>query len=378
MHKSKILYIVNNADFFISHRLPIALAAKNEGYEIHIAAPLNNASKPLFLKIGFNFHEIYLEQYSLNLIKEFRAIYSINTLLLKLRPDLIHLITIKPIFYGAMFSSILGIPSIIVSFTGLGHIHSSKNLKMKILCKLIFTFFHFIFNRSNLCVIFQNPDDQRFFLKNKIIKKNQSCLIKGSGVDINKFNITKKEPRGALIVMMASRMLWSKGLLDFIEASKKFKERETNVRFVLIGKPESNLSYGANLKTLKEFHKNGVVEWWGYKDDMHKIINQAHIFCLPSKYGEGVPKVLIEAAACGKPLVASNIAGCREIVVDGLNGYLFEPGNVESIINSLEPLILSSRLRQKMGLKSRAIAVSEFSVSFVINKTIEKYKKYLH
>jgi glycosyltransferase involved in cell wall biosynthesis len=172
-------------------------------------------------------------------------------------------------------------------------------------------------------------------------------------------------------------MLWSKGLSDFIEVAKKLKARDLNVRFVLVGKPELNDLYGANLKTLIKLDKSGIVEWWGFKENMDKVIQQSHIFCLPTKYGEGVPKVLIEAAACGKPLVGSNTSGCREIIFDGLNGFLSEPGNIDSLSSSLERLILSRKLRLNMGLKSRIIAESEFSISEVTNKTITQYKKLL-
>jgi glycosyltransferase involved in cell wall biosynthesis len=377
MRQYKILFIVNSAKFFITHRLHLALAAKKEGFDVHIAAPIDKKSKKYLLDFGFRLHEIYLEQYSLNIVKEIKCICSINILIANIKPELLHLITIKPIFYGSIFSSLLKVPCVIISFTGLGHLHIALDFKTRMIRKIIYFFFKFIFNRSKLCVIFQNSDDQFFFVKNKIIKKDQSCLIKGSGVDLKKFRFNQKEPQGIITVMMASRMLWMKGLSDFIEAAKKLKARDLNVRFVLVGKPELNVLYGANLKTLIKLNKSGIVEWWGFKENMDKIIQQSHIFCLPTKYGEGVPKVLIEAAACGKPLVGSNTSGCREIIFDGLNGFLSEPGNIDSLSSSLERLILSRKLRLNMGLKSRIIAESEFSISEVTNKTITQYKKLL-
>jgi glycosyltransferase involved in cell wall biosynthesis len=373
----KILFIVNSADFFITHRLSLAMGAKKEGYDVHIAAPSDKKSEKYLLNLGFIFHKIYLEQYSLNVIKEIRSFFSINILLINLKPDLLHLITIKPIFYGSLFSSLLKIPSVIIAFTGLGHLHVALDFKTRAIRRIVYFFLKFNFNRLNLCVIFQNSDDQFFFLKNKIIKKCQSCLIKGSGVDLKKFHVNAKEPQGIITVMMASRMLWSKGLSDFIETAKKFKARNIDVRFVLVGKPEPNEFYGANRRTLVKLDNSGIVEWWGFKENMDEIIQQSHIFCLPTRYGEGVPKVLIEAAASGKPLVATDTPGCREIVFDGLNGFLSKPGNIDSLFYSLERLVSSRKLRLNMGLKSRIIAESEFSISEITNKTIIKYKKFL-
>jgi len=201
-------------------------------------------------------------------------------------------------------------------------------------------------------------------------------LIKGSGVDVKQF-LPKREEDGLPIIILPSRMLLDKGIKEFVEVAGYLKNVGIKARFVLVGKSDFDNPTAVQISQLKKWHTSGIVEWWGYCDDMVRVFEQSNIVCLPSTYGEGVPKVLIEAASCGRPIVTTDMPGCREIVRHNENGLLVTPRDSKSLANALKILVNDAELRAKMGARGREIVEAEFSEEIVVNQTMEVYKKLL-
>jgi len=206
-----------------------------------------------------------------------------------------------------------------------------------------------------------------------IINKKRTVLIRGSGVNLSDFNISD-EPDGRITIMLASRMLWDKGIGELIEATKVLKSKKIDFRTILVGKPDTENPRSIPENILKTWHAKGIIEWWGYKENIPQILSKAHIIALPS-YREGIPKGLLEAAACGKPIVTTDVVGCREVVKHLENGFLVKVKDVESLSHALEEMIKDSGLRQKMGAKGRILVEKHFSEQVVVEKTMELYRQ---
>jgi len=232
-----------------------------------------------------------------------------------------------------------------------------------------------LLSRNNGCVILQNPDDRRMLTDSGLLKNDQVVLIKGSGVDMKKFS-PSSENKGIVTVAMASRMLWDKGVREFVNAAEALRAEGINARFVLVGDTDPENPSAIKSHVLEQWQRSGVIEWWGRRDDMPAVFRMAHIVCLPS-YREGLPKVLIEAAASGRPIVAADAPGCREIVRDGKNGFLVPARDSLALARALKRLIEDGQLRKKMGENGRVLAVTDFSSDKVIKDTLDLYREVL-
>jgi glycosyltransferase involved in cell wall biosynthesis len=224
--------------------------------------------------------------------------------------------------------------------------------------------------------IFQNPDDLSLFHKYFHISRDKSYLIKGSGVDVNNYVVLPEKKMDA-VVILPSRMLRDKGVFEFVEAARELKHQRVQARFLLVGDTDTENPSGIPASQLMDWHDKGIVEWRGYCQNMLSLFAEAHIVCLPS-YGEGIPKVLIEGAACGRPIVATDVPGCREVVRHEENGLLVPPGNSKALAAALLRLIRDAELRKSMGGKGRALVEKEFSLEKVINDYCKLYEKLLN
>ena len=286
-----------------------------------------------------------------------------------------HHVSLKPVILGSIASYLAKVPYIVNALTGLGTIFVSESLHIKLIKILVFEpVLGIIFKRKNTYTIVQNIDDKKRLLSLGIIRKDRTFLIKGSGVDITYFN-SQPEINDKPIVLFASRMIKDKGVEIFVTAAKKLKEEKINARFVLVGDIDTGNPYSITKDELLEWDNMGIVEWWGYREDMREVFSVSHIVCLPSLYGEGLPKVLLEAAASGKPIIASDIPGCREIVRDGENGILVQVKNVSELSKAITRLLKDKSLREKMGDNGRHIVEKEFTKEIVNRETLEIYKK---
>ena len=370
--RQKILFLVTEDWYFCSHRIPLACAMRDAGFEVIVATHVEEHGVKI-IDEGLKLIPIRLRRQAKRLSNDFVSMIELIKIYRRERPDIVHHVAMKPILYGTLAARIVRIPAIVNAVAGMGYVFSSPQPHARIIKLLIKAAFRLILNIRNGKVIIQNPDDLELLANSNMIKKENLFLIKGSGVDLNRFIMTP-ELQGNPTVVLASRMLWNKGINEFVNAAKILLRTGKKARFILIGKTDPDNPTSIPMAKLKEWQNEGIIEWWGYQENMPAIFSQAHIVCLPSFYGEGVPKVLIEAAACGRAIVTTDMPGCREIVRHGENGLLVPVRDSVALAVALKSLIEDPSLRRRMGTRGREIAVNEFSVEKVVAETLDVYK----
>jgi glycosyltransferase involved in cell wall biosynthesis len=371
----KILYVVNSADFFLSHRLSLAIAASEGGYEVHVATPTSD-SVELLAGHGFAYHPVRMHRQGMRLWSEVLSLACLVRLYLRVQPTLVHHVTIKPVLYGGFAARIARVPAVVSALTGLGYLFSQTQPRKSLVRHVVKLGLRVSLAHRNIRVVFQNPDDQQFFVEERLLRAGDSVLIRGSGVNMSEF-VPRPIGGGEPIVVLASRMLWDKGLKEFVEAAERLKQDGVAARFVLVGKSDPGNPAAVPVEQLEEWDRRGAVEWWGHRKDMPEVLAKAQAVCLPTYYGEGVPKVLIEAAAAGRPIVTTDAPGCREIVRDKENGLLVPPRNVSLLVTALRRLIEDPDLCTAYGMRGRQIAEAEFSLGRVVEETLAIYAELL-
>ena len=372
MKKNRLFFIVSEDKSFWSHRLPLALSAIDAGYNVTLVSNFNKLESKIKNR-GINVININFVRSSKHPFTDLKNIFKLILILRKEKPDIIHNVALKTI----LIASIAGLFSkkmvIINAFTGLGYVFSSDQLHAKLIRFFIKPIFKLLFRRSNYWTIFQNPDDMNLFERLGLINLNQSTLIRGSGVETNKF-IQSDDLNKIPVVMLASRMLWDKGVGEFVKVAKRAYKNKINAEFMLVGGIDNDNPMSIPLSTLKQWVSNGDVQWEGHSDNMPDMLASASIVCLPS-YREGLPKVLLEAAAIGRPLIASDGPGCREIVRDKYNGLLVKMRDADSLYEAVLMLVNNRKMRETMGRNSRTLVETELSTTIINTQTIELYRR---
>ncbi len=367
----KLLYVCNVPEYFCAHRLPVALGAQRKGYEIHVATAEGAAVKTI-KKLGFVHHPIPFRRWEINLFHEIKTLWSLCRLYRKIKPDLTHHITIKPVIYGSIAARLTGAPRVVNAISGLGYVFSVNDLKTKILRPLVVLIYKLAYGHPCLRLIVENPDDGRFFVSAGLIRNENVVMVQGVGVDMERFRATP-EPEGPVRVVLPSRMLWDKGVGEFVEAARLLNTQEAKAWFALAGGVEEGNPTAIEASQLEAWKQEGVVDWLGHCEDMSRLFSEFHLVCLPS-YREGLPLVLAEAASCGRAIVTTDAPGCREIVRDGHNGLLVPIKNAEALANAMKTLIEDPELRRQMGRRGREMVEKEFSVERVVDKTLNVYQ----
>lgn len=370
--KPKLLYFVTEDWFFCSHFLDRAVAAQQAGFQVSVLTRVNRHGQTI-LDNGINLIPLEFERSKLNPLREMSLIKGLVSLYRRERPDIVHHVALKPILYGSLVAKIAGIRVIVNAPVGMGYVFSSKQLKARLLRPLVLLAYRLLLNPFNSVAVFENPDDLTYFEKLGIVK--YSRLIRGAGVNTRQFG-SSNEPNEIQVVLLAARMLWDKGVGEFVEAAKILQQQFISARFVLVGAPDKENPESINQSQLLEWQDAGIIEWWGQHEDMPQVFAQAHIVCLPS-YREGLPKVLIEAAACGRPIVATDVPGCREIVRHNENGLLVPAKDPQALAAALNRLLNDAALRESMGKRGRAMVEAEFSTEYVVEQTLQLYKELL-
>jgi glycosyltransferase involved in cell wall biosynthesis len=367
----KVILFANTAWYLYNFRLPLAQALVNQGYQVVLLSPGEEPYHQLLQENGFQCLTIHMQRRKLNPLAEIQTVWQIFQIYHREVPDIVHHFTIKPVLYGSLASHLLRIRQIINAVTGLGYVFVTESLKAKLLRTAARLTYRLALQKT--LVIFQNPDDMSLFLQMKLVKPAQTTLIRGSGVAVEHF-LPMEEPPGVPLIILPARMLWDKGIKEFVEAARHLKAKGIQARFALVGSPDPGNPQSVPEETLKNWHRAGTIEWWGWREEMASVYQSAHIVCLPS-YREGTPKSLLEAAACGRPIIATNVPGCREIVQDGYNGYLINNLDPDALANALQKLIEDPGERQRMGKNGRQLAVAEFALNRVIEETLGVYAK---
>jgi len=367
----RVLYVVNIPRFFVSHRLPLALAARDTGYDVHIATSDADAEHiQKIVETGLPFHPLPLSQHGTNPLAELRTLAALVQLYRQLKPDIVHQVSIKPVLYGGIAARIAGVPRVISAMSGLGYVFTGTDFKARLLRTLVTPLFKAAVHNRRTRMIFQNPDDRQRFIDMGLIQAERTALIRGSGVDTAVFS-PKPEPRDTPLILFAGRLMWKKGVGQFVEAATALKGK---ARFVIVGYAEITSPDTVPLAQLETWAADGIIEWWGKRDDMPAVFAQSHIVCLPSSYGEGVPKVLIEAAACGRAIVTTDSPGCREVVRHELNGLLVPVHNTAALVDALQRLIQEPQTRQRMAQHGREMVIKEFALEHITRQTFDVYR----
>lgn len=367
----KLLFIVNVDWFFISHRLSIALAAIDEGYEVHVACGVTDRKVELEA-LGIFVHPLSISRSGTSLLKELTVIKEMNTVVKQVLPDIVHLVTIKGAVYGGLVTRFKKVSIRVVSISGLGFVFIDKGVKARILRFLVTKLYRIALNSSNTRVIFQNKNDKNIFIESKIIDPKQSLIIRGSGVDLVTYKYLP-EPTGEKVIMFLARLLKDKGLVEFCDAAIALKKLGLKERFVLVGDIDLNNPNSLTQKELNEYVNSGYIEHWGFATNVAEIIAQSHIMVLPS-YREGLPKSLIEAAACGRAVITTDVPGCRDAITPNETGILIPVKSSDAIISAIKILCDNDDQRIAMGKKGRKLAESCFDITDVIETHLKLYK----
>lgn len=367
----RILFVVNVDWFFLSHRLPIAQEALRRGYEVHIATGVTEHLETLRAH-GFIVHPLQLNRKSQRPDRLLREGYQLLQIFLSVRPHLTHLITIKPVLLGGVAARVARIPAVVAAVTGLGFVFVDRGLKARLRKSLASSLYRAAFGHRNLHVIFQNSSDQESVLDFSGLSANETTLINGAGVDLHEYRVMSLDKERLPIILMAARLLVEKGVREFVEAARLLKE-SCSARFVLAGAPDEAGTNSITYLELDEWDQEGVIEYWGYRKDMPEVLMQASIVVLPSYYGEGLPKVLIEAAACGRPVITTDHPGCRDAIEPGVTGTLVPPKNARALAEAIQALLNDPSRALKMGLAGRARAERLFDVGHVLDAHFRIY-----
>lgn len=371
--KQKLLLLVNVDSFFISHRIEIGLAAIKKGYEVHVGCLLTKNNKNFLKKKGFLVHNVNFHRSSLNVFSFFKNLLEIYFLFKRIKPNIVHLISVKPAILGGIVCRILKVPSVVFSITGLGSLYLSESFLFKF-CKLaINQMYKLVFMHDNVKIIFQNKSDLGYFKKKINLDIKKTILIKGSGVSLKKYFPTQI-PSGRPVVLMASRFLKDKGIFEFVNSAKILKEKKINAEFVLVGLEDPHNPSHISSFTIENWVKKKLISNWGYQKNMNKILSKSSVVVLPS-YGEGFPKIIMEAAACSRAVITTNVPGCRDAVKPNITGILVPVKNSKALANAIIHLLKNKSKLREMGKKGLVYAKKNFGIQGIVAKNLDIYSE---
>jgi len=371
--RKKVLFLVVDSMAFYVQRLVMAKGVQAAGYEVHVAGADAGAVDKIE-ELGFTFHKMDLNRGGINPFADLIPFIKLVFFLAKQRPDILQCVSIKQVLYGATAGTIVGLKHIVCLINGLGYAFEGNDFKGKVIKKIAIALYQNALALSGIRVIFQNPDDQNYFIENKIVEKEKTVLIRGSGVDMTKFAPTPQPNNDVPVVLFVGRLLKSKGIFDLIEAAKLLKGEGIKFTLRVVGEPDDRNPEAISKEEITKLHKEGIVDWVGRQSDMPKFYREADIICLPTLYKEGLPLTLLEAASIGRALIATDVPGCREIVRNGENGYLVRPHSKTDLENALRKIISDKDLRIKMGDCSSNIIRDEFAAEIIQRELTRLYK----
>jgi glycosyltransferase involved in cell wall biosynthesis len=375
--KKKIYFIVNQGAFFVSHRFDLALEAKELGWQVKLLIGQSGCDEmelPAVEKLkehGIEFQRLSYSPTGMNPFTEIWGVICLIYILIKDKPDVVHTVSPKGMLYGGFSSRIARVKSLVLAVSGMGYLYTNDAVGIKrIILKFVNKLTKFIVNHPNKKIIVQNNDDHSFFSKVMSVESNAIVLIPGSGVDLSKFKNINTQ--GNHSVILPARLLIDKGVYEFVEAARILIDKGIKWRFILVGSASYDNPTSIGNTKVKEWVDEGIVEWFGHIEDMLPVYNACDVVCLPS-YREGMPKVLLEAAAAGKPVVTTDVIGCREAIIPNVTGLLVPVKNSIALASALEKLIISKDLRTELGFNGRKLANEKFSIKSVVESTFNTY-----
>lgn len=366
-----IVYFVTEDWYFCSHRLSLAIAAQKAGYTVYVITRVT-AHGDVIESAGLSLIPISLSRRGKNPLSEAMILKKLIGIYKSIQPEIVHHVALKPVIYGSIAAWIAGVPARVNAMGGLGYLFSSESTMARVFRPVIKLLFRLLLNNARTAVILQNSDDIDVLCGSGAVDHDRVRLIRGAGVDTSEYR-RQPESGDTPIVMLASRLLWDKGIGEFVKAAEILKRDGAIARFILAGDGDDHNPQSIHADQIQAWREDGNVEIWGKCSDMPTVFGKVHIVCLPS-YREGLPKVLIEAASCGRPIVTTFAPGCREIVTNGVNGILVPIQNVDALVRAIRKLLDSPDLRSRMGLAGRRLVKEKFSLPIVLRKTLAVYE----
>jgi glycosyltransferase involved in cell wall biosynthesis len=365
-----LVYLVTEDWYFVSHRLPMARAARAAGYEVHVLTNVGEHGAAIRDE-NFHLHPLHWRRGSINPANLLAIILQVRRLYRTLRPDLAHHVALQPAMIGSLAA--LGLPMVCLNaLAGLGYAFTSKDPKARMMRFLLAGLLRGLLNRKRSAVLVQNPDD-RAMMESLGIGPDRIFLIPGSGVDTNRL-LPLPEPDGDITVAYVGRLLEDKGLRTLLAASAILANRGRPVRSLIAGEPDPANPTSIPIKEIESWRARSDLVLLGYVADIRQVWAAAHIAVLPSRR-EGLPKSLLEAAACGRPLIASDVPGCREIVRAGVNGLLVPPDEAAALADAIEQLAADADLRRKFSIAGRKLVEDEYSSALIGRKIVALYDR---
>jgi len=371
----RVLFVESDAPSFLHHRIATANGVRSAGCEVHVAAPDAEARAGIE-RLGFTFHPVPFSRGSTSPLAEAATLRALHALYARLSPGLVHHVALKPVLYGTLAARLARVPAIVNGVTGLGYLFTEGSARAALIRSVFVRVARPVLAGANALTSFENSDDLAAFERLGLVRPGRAVLIHGTGVDTQAYRPSPEAP-GTPVVTLATRMLWEKGVGTFVEAARLLRAGGTAARMVLVGDPDPENPRSVPRERLQAWHDEGVVEWWGFRADMPRVLESSHVVVLPTSYREGVPRILIEAAACGRPAVTTDRPGCRDIVRDGENGLLVPVDDARALAAAISRLVASPDLRARMGARGRAIVEEAFAQEHVVAATLAMYARLL-
>lgn len=367
----RLLFVVNNPAFFMSHRLPVAQAAQRAGYDVHVAT-MDGPAVADIVALGMTHHVIPMTRSGKHPLQELGTLLALLRLFRRLRPQVVHLVTIKPVLYGGIAARLARVPGMVAAISGLGFVFLSNSLKMRLVRSVVARLYRLALGHPNSRVIFQNASDRDLLKSLGAVRNEQVVLIRGAGVDLDLCQALPEPAAPPVVATMVARLLRDKGVWEFVEAARLLRARGVPVTMRLVGGVDAGNPTSATPAEVEAWQREGCVEALGERSDVPQLYAASHIAVLPS-YREGLPKSLIEAAACGRAVVTTDVPGCRDAIDPDKTGLLVPVRDPQALADAIARLAGDAALRQGMGTAGRALAEREFNIERVARIHVELY-----
>lgn len=374
--RGRVVLFANTEWYLYNFRRSLALALQQAGYEVILISPPGAYGEKL-VALGLHWQPVPMDRRSLNPILELRLLWHLWRLFRRTRPDLVHGFTIKCAVYGALTARMAGIRARVSAVAGMGYVFTSSAIKARLLRVPVRLLLRISLGGRGSRLILQNTDDRALFESEGLFKPSRIRLIPGSGVDVTRFRV-RGEPRGSgepFVVLLAARLLRAKGVFEYVAAVRQLRLEGRDIRFLLAGCPDPGNPDSVPEDQVRAWHDAGFIEWLGHVDDMPSLLERIDVMALPTAYGEGLPKSLIEAAACALPLVATDVPGCREVVEHEVTGLLIPPRDADALARAIARLHDDPDLRERLGAAASKKTLESFDERIVIRKTIDVYNE---
>jgi glycosyltransferase involved in cell wall biosynthesis len=367
----RLMFVVNNPAFFMSHRVPVALAAQRAGYDVHVAT-MDGPAVADIQALGMTHHAIPMTRSGKHPLQELGTLLALVRLFRRVRPDVVHLVTIKPVLYGGIAARLARVRGMVAAISGLGFVFLSNSLKMRLVRSVVARLYRIALGHPNSRVIFQNANDRDLLKSLGAVRDEQVVMIRGAGVDLDAYRALPEPPTPPVVVTMVARLLRDKGVQEFVQAAGVLRQRGLPVTMQLVGGVDAGNPASATQSEVDAWQRDGAVQALGERSDVAALYAASHIAVLPS-YREGLPKSLIEAAACARAVVTTDVPGCRDAIEPGETGLLVPVRDAQALADAIARLAEDPALRQAMGAAGRALAEREFNIERVASIHVALY-----